>query len=182
MKSTTSKGVKRGSSKKRGIHLKENNIIHGFQQYSSWVSTLNEIDGNLWTTSIAEGKWAIREIIVHITKWDEHIISQVLPSVRNDGGMIFPEFDSFNKAATEYAKSGISQLQLLEEASETRERLVKELHEMPIEKLTKSLTANGASHCPHTGTPYSLIYIVKEFSDHDHHHKRQIEQFLNNNS
>ncbi|MGF9993226.1 DinB family protein, partial [Bacillus mycoides] len=30
--------------------------------------------------------------------------------------------------------------------------------------------------------PYSLIYIIKEFTDHDNHHKRQIIQFLGENN
>jgi len=59
---------------------------------------------------------------------------------------------------------------------------VKELNELPTEALNKSLTANRITHCPHTGTPYSLIYIVKEFTDHDNHHKGQIIQFLKENN
>lgn len=44
------------------------------------------------------------------------------------------------------------------------------------------IAANGVTHCPNTGTPYSLIYIVKEFTDHDNHNKRQIIKFLKENN
>ncbi len=62
-----------------------------------------------------------------------------------------------------------------------RELLVKELRLLPAGNLEKPLTANGVSYCPHTGTPYSLIYIIKEFIEHDNHHKKQIIHFLNEN-
>jgi len=161
---------------------KETNIISDFSNYSSWLNTLEDMDETLWFKPIAQGKWSVSEIIAHIKNWDNHLLSEVIPSVRNDKGMEFPDFDTHNKKASDYAKSGISQSKLLEEAKDTRELLVKELNELPTEKLDKSLTANGVTHCPHTGTPYSLIYVVKEFTDHDNHHKGQIIQFIKENN
>ena len=160
----------------------EANIIADFSKYSSWLNTLVDMNETLWSKPIAKGKWSISEIIAHIINWDNHLLSEVIPSVRKEKGMEFPDFDTYNKKASDYAKSGISQSKLLKEAKDTRELLVKELNELPTEKLTKSLTSNGITHCPHTGTPYSLIYIVKEFTDHDNHHKRQIIQFLKENN
>lgn len=127
------------------------------------------------------GKWTVSEIISHIMNWDDYLLREPLSSVRNGQGMEFPDFDTYNKLASNYAKSGISKVKLLEEAKAKRELLVKELKLLPDENLKKPLTANGVSHCPHTGTPYSLIYIIKEFIDHDNHHKRQVIHFLNEN-
>ncbi|MNG40975.1 hypothetical protein D3C84_1298530 [compost metagenome] len=59
-----------------------------------------------------------------------------------------------------------------------REELCRRLHALGEELLRKPSTANGAAFCPHTGTPYSLLYIVEEFTDHDRHHRDQIEHFL----
>ncbi|MCU7667721.1 DinB family protein [Bacillus thuringiensis] len=160
----------------------ESYIINNFKQYASWLSRLEDMDKELWSKPINKGKWSVSEIIAHLMNWDNHLLSEVLPSVRNEQGMDFPDFDSYNKKASDYAKSGISQLKMLEEARDTRELLVKELNEMSVEKLTKQLTANGVTHCPHTGTPYSLIYIIKEFTDHDNHHKGQITEFLKTNN
>ncbi|HDX9580099.1 TPA: DinB family protein [Bacillus pseudomycoides] len=160
----------------------EKNIISHFNHYSSWLNTLEEIDGTLWFKPIAEGKWSVSEIVAHIMNWDNHLLTEVIPSVQKEKGMEFPDFDTHNKKASNYAKSGISQSKLLEEAKNTRELLVKELNELPTEKLKRPLTANGVTHCPHTGIPYSLIYIVKEFTDHDNYHQRQIIQFLRENS
>ncbi|KAB2364049.1 DinB family protein [Bacillus cereus] len=158
------------------------NIISNFSHYSSWLSTLEEINETLWSKPIAESKWSVSEIIAHIMNWDNYLLTEIFPSVQNEQGMEFPDFDTYNKKASNYAKSGISQSKLLEEAKDTRELLVKELNELPTEKLKNPLTANGVTHCPNTGTTYSLIYIVKEFTDHDNHHKRQIIQFLKENN
>lgn len=160
----------------------ETKIISEFGKYSSLLNTLEDTDETLWSKPIAKDKWSVSEIIAHIINWDNHLLSEVIPSVRNEKGMEFPDFDTHNKKASDYAKSGISQSKLLEEAKDTRELLVKELKELPTEKLNKPLTANSVTHCPHTGTPYSLIYIVKEFTDHDNHHKGQIQQFLKENN
>ncbi|MFF2447847.1 DinB family protein [Neobacillus sp. NPDC058068] len=154
-------------------------IIGLFNDYATWVETLKDLDGKVWGAPISEGKWSISEIISHIMNWDHHLLLQVLPSVEKGEGMEFPEFDTFNKVASDYAQSGISQVQLIEEAVKTRESLVSELLKMPLEKLTLPLPSNGISHCPYTGEPYSLLYIVKEFSEHDTHHKQQIMEFLN---
>ena len=93
--------------------------------------------------------------------WDDYLLRETLSSVRDGQGMDFPDFDTYNKLASNYAKSGISKMKLLEEAEAKRELLVKELRLLPAGNLEKPLTANGVSYCPHTGTPYSLIYIIK---------------------
>lgn len=161
---------------------KDRRIISDFSQYSSWLNTLDGIGEALWSKPIEKGKWSISEIIAHIMNWDNHLITEVIPSVQNGKGMEFPDFDIYNKKASNYAKSGISQSKVLEEAKKTREQLANILYGIPTEKLNMSITANGVTHCPNTGTPYSLLHIVKEFIDHDNHHKRQIMQFLKKNS
>lgn len=162
--------------------IKETKIINDFSKYSTWLNSLEDIDETLCSKPITKNKWSVSEIISHIIFWDNHLLYEVIPSVRRGKGMEFPDFDTHNKKASDYTKSGISLSKLLKEAKDTRELLVKELYELPIETLNNPLTSNGVTHCPHTGTPYSLIYIVKEFTDHDNHHKGQIIQFLKENS
>ncbi|HHT7238085.1 MULTISPECIES: DinB family protein [Bacillus] len=159
----------------------ENKIINDFKEYSIWVSTLKDMKEELWTAPISEGKWTVGEIISHIMNWDEYLLGETLSSVREGHGMEFPDFDTYNKIASNYAKSGISKRKLIEEAKAKRELLVKEVCRLSVDKLNEHLTANGVAYCPHTGMPYSLIYIIKEFVDHDNHHKRQIINFLSEN-
>ncbi|MGE1126572.1 DinB family protein [Bacillus wiedmannii] len=157
----------------------ENKIINDFNEYSIWINILKGMKEELWVAPISEGKWTIGEIVSHIMNWDDYLLRETLSSVRDGQGMDFPDFETNNKLASSYAKSGISKMKLLEEAKAKRELLVNELRLLSAGNLKKPLTANGVSHCPHTGTPYSLIYIIKEFVDHDNHHKRQVMHFLN---
>ncbi|MGN1400609.1 MAG: DinB family protein [Bacillus sp. (in: firmicutes)] len=153
-------------------------VLDRFNGYSSWLDSLFTLDETSWSEPIATGKWSVSEIIAHIAKWDRHILDKVIPSTLTGKGMEFPEFDSFNKAAAEYAKAGITKEALLEEAKNVRESLVKRLAGLSTAVLQQPLPSNGVTHCPHTGVPYSLIYIIDEFISHDQHHKEQIMHFL----
>ncbi len=86
--------------------------------------------------------------------------------------MIFPEFDAYNKLGYEYARNRSKSL-LIHEFTNTR----KELSELLIKSkdiIDRPTTANGVSNSPHSGKPYSLLYIIEEFIEHDEHHKNQI--------
>lgn len=147
--------------------------IHRYQEFIEWTDTLRELDDATWLTPIAEGKATVAEIISHLQNWDHYLIHTVIPAIKNGQGMVFPDFDSFNRIAYEYARSGISKNDLLDEFKQTRLQLTEIMLAEP-DVTTKHVTANGIDNCPHTGTPYSLLYIIYEFIEHDIHHKKQI--------
>lgn len=147
--------------------------IDRYKQFVAWSDTLLDLDDNIWQTPIAKGKATVAEIISHLQNWDDYLINTVIPAIKDGEGMVFPAFDSFNQKAYEYARSGISKQILLYEFKQTRLQLVELLLTEP-EVATKHVTANGVDNCPHTGTPYSLLYIIHEFIDHNNHHKNQI--------
>ena len=37
---------------------------------------------------------------------------------------------------------------------------------------------NGHTHIPNSDKPYTFYYLIEDFSEHDQHHKQQIEDFL----
>ncbi|MBB2482957.1 DinB family protein [Bacillus sp. APMAM] len=154
------------------------NIIKKFGEYSDWVTNLKNLKTAAWDTPISSGKWTVAEIISHITNWDNYLLDHIIPSVKKGQGMVFPDFNSYNNKASEYAKSGITPLELIDEAITARESLVNTLLQIPEKDLCKPLTSNGVSHCPNTGEPYSLLYVINEFTQHDHHHINQITQYL----
>lgn len=147
--------------------------IDRYKQFLAWSDTLLDLDDNIWQTPISKGKATVAEIISHLQNWDDYLIHTVIPAIKEGEGMVFPAFDSFNQKAYEYARSGISKQRLLNEFKQTRLQLVELLLTEP-EVATKHVTANGVDNCPHTGTPYSLLYIIHEFINHDNHHKNQI--------
>ncbi|MED1205790.1 DinB family protein [Heyndrickxia acidicola] len=160
--------------------MKEENIhiLNRFSDYGIWVKSLHYAETDVWCAPISKGKWSVSAIIAHITNWDRYLLQKIIPSLKKGDEMTFPDFDSFNHKASMYADSGISQQELIQEAVSSREALVDTLMHMPEGELTKTVPSNGVTHCPNTGEPYSLIYIIQEFIEHDHHHKQQIIEFL----
>ncbi|MGG1519427.1 DinB family protein [Paenibacillus oryzisoli] len=153
-------------------------ILEDFKAIIPWVNQLVELDDAAWFKPIAEGKASIAEIISHLENWDRYLITKAIPSAQKGEGIVFPDFDPFNTAAYEYARSGISKSQLVGKFCATRMELYDLLLEIGEEALRKHVAANGVALCPHTGTPYSVLYIIQEFIEHDLHHKKQIDHAL----
>ncbi|MGG1550302.1 DinB family protein [Paenibacillus ferrarius] len=161
------------------VSLDKNTILR-YKEFTEWTDTLNDLHESIWLQPLSEGKASTGEIISHLKNWDNYLISVIIPAIRNGEGIIFPDFDSFNQIAYEYARSGVSKASLLEEFKLTRLQLVDMLLANP-DIVEKHVTANGVDTCPHTGTPYSLLYIIHEFNDHDNHHKNQIIEAAKHN-
>ncbi|MEW9699254.1 DinB family protein [Paenibacillus sp. SI8] len=153
-------------------------IVENYGAITIWAIRLAELQDSTWFKPIAEGKASTADIISHLKNWDQYLITNVIPSVRSGNGVEFPDFDPFNAAAYAYARSGVTQNELLNEFCATRKALCKLLLELGDEVLKRHVTANGVKLCPHTGAPYTLLSIIQEFTDHDNYHKGQIEQAL----
>ncbi|RJE88458.1 DinB family protein [Paenibacillus sp. 1011MAR3C5] len=150
-------------------------IINRFASLTDWVDELAGVPDQDWSAPIAEGKASIAGIVAHLTQWDRYLIRTAVPDALQRQGVVFPEFDSFNDQAYAYARSGVTKPQLIEQFHSTRLELCKLLESIGDESLERPITANGTALCPHTGTPYSLIYITEEFIEHDVHHQSQIK-------
>lgn len=154
------------------ISLGKRTILR-YKEFTEWTDTLHDVHGSIWLQPIAERKASIGEIISHLKNWDTYLTLTIIPAIKNGEGMVFPDFDSFNKIAYEYARSGVTKDRLLNEFKQTRLQLA-EILLADTDVVSKHVTVNGVETCPHTGTPYSLLYIIHEFNDHDNHHKNQI--------
>lgn len=152
-------------------------IIRKFGAYSDWLEGVKTIEPQLLKQPIMEGTWSAHEIIAHILKWDEHLSEQVIPAVLRGDGMKFPEFGPFNESAAAYAQK-VTPANIIAEAQDIRNQPVSRLIELPEQVLERPAASNGEPHCPHTGRPYTLITIIGDFIDHDHHHRKQIDDFL----
>lgn len=153
-------------------------IVDEYAQFGQWAETLNRISDEEWLRPTQPGKASIAEIVSHLRNWDLHLIQAVIPAIERGAGMTFPDFDSYNREAYEYANSGVPKKRLLQQLANDRLRLISLLKTMEPEILTRATTAGGVTHCPNTGQPYSLLYIIQEFIEHDEHHKEQILRSL----
>lgn len=147
--------------------------------YLCFLEKMKTIDEKIWFTPISENKWSISEIISHILFWDLHLINNVIPSVLEEKGLTFPEFNTQNLLASSYAKSGVTKEELLNEAIFNRNAYVKAISGIPLSKLEKNLTYNNSIFMSDGKTLCSFKEIVSVFENHDTHHMKQINNFLN---
>lgn len=152
-------------------------VIQEFASYTEWLKTLEKLSELDWNKQIDSEKWSIKQIILHIAHWDNHLLNVIIPSVKNGEGMIFPDFDSFNARATKKAEKLTGET-VLKESLNSRRTLVTMLESLSEEALTYKTTANGVSHDPHQDVPYSLYVIIGEFIEHDQHHMKQVVSIL----
>lgn len=158
---------------------KQFELIQQFGQLTMWYPSLSTItQESRWYSPIKEGKWCLAEIISHLMRWDEYLITVILPEAVTNGKVEFPDHDQYNAASSAYARSGISPATLLNQAIETRDRLVRKLSEMTEQQFFEPITVNGYTHCPQTQTPHSLGHMTFEFIEHDEHHRKQVDGFL----
>lgn len=85
-----------------------NDTIHRYKEFIEWTEKLRDLDEKIWLTPISEGKATVSEIVSHLLNWDNYLINTIIPAIKNGKGMVFPDFNSFNQKAYEYAYSGIS--------------------------------------------------------------------------
>lgn len=155
--------------------LKQVELLEQFDSLAQWYAAMTGAEQG-WHTPIGEGKWCPAEIVAHLMKWDEYLITTVLPVASSINGQVeFPDHDSYNAVSSAYACSGISAAILLKEARKTRADLVQKLRDLTEQRFFQSITVNGHTHCPQTNTPYSLGYLIWEFIQHDSHHRKQVE-------
>ncbi|CAH1198977.1 hypothetical protein PAECIP111893_01196 [Paenibacillus plantiphilus] len=155
--------------------LKQVELLEQFEELAQWYAALTGSEQG-WRTPIGEGKWCPAEVVAHLVKWDEYLLTTVLPAASSTIGQVeFPDHDTYNAVSLVYARSGISAAELLQEACKTRADLVQELRNLTEEQLFRAIPVNGHTHCPQTNTPYSLGYLIWEFIQHDGHHRKQVE-------
>lgn len=135
--------------------------------FQEWLQSLNEIDDKVWFAPIAEGKWSSAAIISHLLFWDRHSFNERFPAFQQDALLEgFPNFQEVNNAAKEYAHSGVSKEQLIDEISKEREQYFQVIEKLDDKGLEVSFSIGD--HRLTVGE-----YFI-DFIGHDLHHQKQI--------
>ncbi|MBW8348010.1 DinB family protein [Bacillus sp. IITD106] len=153
-------------------------MINDLDQFNVWVKSLEKVEDPFFFEPISEGKWSIAEIISHITFWDEYILEEMLPFMKQDADIHSIEFEPLNQKAAAYALSGVSSHDLINRQLEMRTKVVSALKEKTEEEFLASFTLNGEKIDEYSGYPHSMFNYFASFVWHDNHHKKQIEEFL----
>lgn len=155
-----------------------NDHLNQLNSLINWYKSLPLNNQELMNKPIAEGKFAVKEIIAHLYRWDEFLLKVGIPSSIESGKIDFPNFHDYNhESAKLVSEKGIEDV--ITQAIKTREDLVKCFIEYK-EYALKQISMNGKTHIPNTEKHYTFYYLIEDFSEHDQHHKKQIEEFLHN--
>jgi hypothetical protein len=154
--------------------LKKNEIRDHYVNFQEWLESLNELDDQAWFAPIAEGKWSTAAIISHLLFWDRYSFKERFPVFQQDAQLErFPNFQEVNDGAKEYAHSGVSKKQLIQEIVNEREQYFHLIEKFGDDGL--DIPFSIGDHQLTVGE-----YFI-DFIGHDLHHQKQINEAIKTN-
>lgn len=145
------------------------------EEYGHWLSFVAELaryDEKLWNQKIAPGKWSFREVVAHISQWDDYFYEEAISKLGT--GMLLTvkhlDYDEFNEGAKAYGKI-TSIEELASGALKSRVRIIDAIAELTNEQY-EAIYTDGDGH------PFSTAQYLKDFIWHDQHHIGQIKNRL----
>ena len=136
-----------------------------------FAQSLKESDKNDWTKPIEGGKWSTREIIGHILYWDILSVETMLPLMSNGATLpAFPNLNEHNNRSVSFIEKFITKDDLIDIFISTRKELIIKSKEI-YNKNTRFTIGKGKRK-------YSIDSYISIFVDHDKHHKKQVEDFM----
>ncbi|MBD0383232.1 DinB family protein [Paenibacillus sedimenti] len=148
--------------------VKQNKVLNQFADFLLWVEKLKETDKDLWLKPLSTGKWSLREVLTHIMYWDKNSLEMMVPNMAEDAKLFFVDIEKHNQEAAVYAQTYNSLDTLIDDLIKTRKQLLDLLEEKYDD--TTIFTIDNRN--------YTYKKFVHIFIHHDEHHKKQIEDFL----
>lgn len=146
-------------------------IIEQYEAFNQWVGSLKEMEDALWLQPTAPTKWSVEENLAHLMFWNRFILEERLPHIA-PGAQLVSKVDGElkNAQASQYARSGISKVELLSEWLAVGQQLVDTLRNIPEEHYLTDYQINQKS--------MNLSIYLESMLQHDKHHQQQIDSFL----
>jgi uncharacterized damage-inducible protein DinB len=142
-----------------------------YSHMNEWFRSLDGKKDEKWLEPLAEGKWSQAAVVAHLLFWDQYSLEERFPHIREGVTLErFPDFQSVNDRAEEYAHNGIEKADLIKELLEVRKK---------IEFYLDSLTEEDLRTAFHIGEhPLTLGEYFEDFASHDLHHKKQLVESM----
>lgn len=146
-------------------------ITQAYESLNQWFQSLTEVDEQKWIAPIEEGKWSMAAVLSHLLFWDRFSLKERFPFIKEGANLpSFPDFQTVNDKAREYAESGITKNELLQELIYTRMKLLSVISSYSEEELDTSFSIGDHQ--------FTIREYFVDFIQHDYHHKNQIEVLL----
>ncbi|TJY44171.1 DinB family protein [Cohnella pontilimi] len=150
-------------------------VISLRQQFEGWadyVRSLDSLPESDQLKAVAEGKWAVRDVIAHMWKWDiffwEHAVRPLIEGTPLTYHSL--DFNAFNENAKNECRP-LFWSYLIEQTANTRDQIANAVRQFPESEYER--TERDAD-----GNPFSMKAYLEDFIHHDAHHRLQIESVL----
>ena len=117
--------------------------------------------------------WKLKQLMDHITGWDELLASSFRTHSRGDPPIILEDrgIDRYNEESI-LARKGLSLESSRKPYDEARHEVLEVLHAMPLEKLNQKFLSPWGDLC-------SIASVLKIFISHEIDHTDDLEERLN---
>ncbi|WP_284643918.1 DinB family protein [Paenibacillus silviterrae] len=143
-------------------------LIQQLYDFIPWAKRLKETAAGQWRDPIAAGKWSPREILTHIMNWDRNLLEEMLPHVASDAKLSFIDIEQHNQRAAVLAQDYSTLDKLIDDVTHARKQLTDAL----------AVQYDEITHFTVDGQPYTYESFILIFTEHDEHHRNQINTFL----
>ena len=152
------------------INSREEILAH-HKQFFNFVHELSKLDEHVLRQPMQESKWSIIEVIGHFQPWDQFVIEKRLPYIfKNEEIPASPKVEEVNANAALRARNNPIHV-TIEHFMTTRTQLIDLLSDLPKEVWNSQIHINQKA--------ISFTEYMKGLMEHDLHHKRVVNKFLN---
>lgn len=152
--------------------MEQQKVLQAFDEYEVYMEslqkTLSESDDA--HKPIADGKWSIAQMVMHLAEWDRFIRSERLPHMKKGAHLDpLPEVDEFNRRAIDKAEA-LDFPAIVNQAIEERRMLKQQLESATSEQWNAVFYVDEKE--------MNMGRYFGDLTKHDAHHFKQIDTFL----
>lgn len=152
------------------METEKEQLLRNFGEWISFVTDLGKYNEWIWDQCIAADKWTVREVVIHILRWDDYFYEEAI--AKAGAGLPLTvkhlDYDVFNLRARTFGKTAAIE-DLVRQAVQSRQRIITVLSGWTEEQFT-------ATYQDGDGQPFEAGQYMKDFIWHDQHHINQIKQ------
>ncbi|MFJ8262159.1 DinB family protein [Rummeliibacillus sp. NPDC094406] len=146
-------------------------VIKHYKESIEIVESLRNLSNITWFRPIAEGKWSICEVIGHLIYWDHFVLEKRLPYLFLENKKLESvNVQEMNAKAAFESKVKIKE-DVIKEFVEERLKIIEKLNLMSTGEFFKSFRIGNNN--------LTMDKYFEGLIEHDLHHFRQIQDFLN---
>lgn len=158
--------------KKKERHMEKESILNEKLNLTEWCRGLKSVPDDIWFQPFRNGSWGIADVISHFIVWDGFLMRSRLPYFISGESLPYVsiDVDEMNKGAINYARSGTSKEEVINQFIFTRKRLVSFIERLPAR--------NFNSYYQFGKESMKLSDYFLSLVQHDIKHKEEIVDFL----